>query len=566
MLAQWISWAFRDGYRNARREPLITLGSAPLHVPEFRGLILGQLGEPRLNYAIDADIAGNYSHARALDSDTKGKGALEDIHRRVGATILFESSGGEGDQPAHQPELRFALGEPELDTTTIDNAADALEKRAFYLRKVGNDGYRFGFKPTLKKVVSDRRASLDEDEVKKATRALVKKDFERDSKIPVELFPEDSSEVEDLPRVRVVVLPPEQEWSEDGPLRAMLTEWTKNRGASPRLYPASLLWCARKPGKELRDKVENWLAWQRVQNEINTGTLAGDFDTSEKNDIRSKLKDAEGDARDEVWASYRFVILYENTAPDGLRVIDLGAGHSSSGSTQCGRVIGALTSHALLNESPGASWIDRRWPEAFKDTGAWPLKSLRQAFLDGSVDRLLDPDTYLRQRIPEFVKRGDLGFASGGDSTAGFSRIWFKDDDLDPSDVAFDPDVYLLRKATAESLKRADSQASDHASNDSSSGPEDKQSVSEGIDSREPGFIGSPTPVSQQFRLVGSIPSEVWNRLGTKLIPKLKNRNNLNLAVDLSFELDSRDSEQCIAELRQTLADLSLTDILRIKS
>jgi len=54
MLAQWISWAFREGYQRARREPVITLGSAPLEVPEFRGVILGQLGEARLMAAIEA--------------------------------------------------------------------------------------------------------------------------------------------------------------------------------------------------------------------------------------------------------------------------------------------------------------------------------------------------------------------------------------------------------------------------------------------------------------------------------------------------------------------------------
>ncbi len=41
MLAQWISWAFKDAFQNARREPLITLGSAPLEVPEFRSVVNG---------------------------------------------------------------------------------------------------------------------------------------------------------------------------------------------------------------------------------------------------------------------------------------------------------------------------------------------------------------------------------------------------------------------------------------------------------------------------------------------------------------------------------------------
>ena len=172
MLAQWISWAAREQFRKARTEPLITLGSAPLEVPEFRAVVLGQLGESRLDTAIAADLAGATAHANALDVDANG--ALRDIHRRVGTAILFESSGGQVDRVAHLPELRFALGEPEVETTTIDSAATALEGAGFFLRKVGTDGYRIHHQATLKKVVSDRRASLDEDtEIKPALRKLV---------------------------------------------------------------------------------------------------------------------------------------------------------------------------------------------------------------------------------------------------------------------------------------------------------------------------------------------------------------------------------------------------------
>ena len=43
--------------------------------------------------------------------------------RRIGTTVLFESSGGQG---FNLPELRVALGEPEVDTTTIDKRHDSL--------------------------------------------------------------------------------------------------------------------------------------------------------------------------------------------------------------------------------------------------------------------------------------------------------------------------------------------------------------------------------------------------------------------------------------------------------
>ena len=161
MLAQWISVAGREHFQKARREPLITLGSAPLHVPEFRAAILGQLGEARLEAAIDADLAGATARVKGPDADTRGP--HRDIHRRVGTAILFESSGGQVDKVAHLPELRFALGDTDIDTTTIDSTAATVEDVGFFIRRVGTDGYRIHHKATLKKVVSDRRASLDEE-------------------------------------------------------------------------------------------------------------------------------------------------------------------------------------------------------------------------------------------------------------------------------------------------------------------------------------------------------------------------------------------------------------------
>jgi hypothetical protein len=275
MLAQWVSWTYREGYERARREPLITLGSAPLEVPEFRAIVLGQLGESKLLSAIETDIAAQHSHARALDADTKGP--LKDIHRRVATTILFESSGGQVDKIAHLPELRFALGEPEIDTTSIDNAAYALGAKAFFISGVGSDGYKIYHKATIRKAVSDRRASLDEvAEVKPTMRNLVRKEWDRGATIPIEPFPEDGAAVPDSPRLSLALMDPETEWTGAGAVQERITEWCKIRGKSPRLYPGSIVWCFRKPGRELRDKVEMMLAWRKVSKEVADGVLGTD--------------------------------------------------------------------------------------------------------------------------------------------------------------------------------------------------------------------------------------------------------------------------------------------------
>ena len=565
MLAQWISWASREQFRQARNEPLITLGSAPLHVPEFRAVVLGQLGESRLDVAIDADLAGETAHSKALDADTKG--ALRDIHRRVGTAILFESSGGQVDKVAHLPELRFALGEPDVETTTIDNAASALEKSGFFMRRVGTDGYRIHHQATLRKVVSDRRASLDEEtEVKPAVRKLVEGEFARGATIPIVHFPEDGDAVQDTPKLTLVILDPTEEWQGSGQLVERLGRWTRERGRSSRLYPGALVWCAKKPGRELRECVELLLAWRRVAQEVSQGFLGAEFDQADRVEVQARVREAEEAAKDEVWGGYRFVMLSDAQAADGLKVIDLGAGHSSGSETLCGRVIAALKSGALLNETVGAGYIDRHWPPAFKDTGAWPLTSLRQSFLNGALTRLMDPDAVLRRRIVEFVSDGDFGLASGDKGDGQYDRFWYAEP-VGAEEVAFESGVFLLTKAKTEQLREAQE------------GPPQIQTGSIGAPGSDSGTgtgQGDPpidppeppvTPIGQKttLRLRGTVPPEVWNRLGTRILPKLRSGDGLSVGIEFSVSVDAVIAQGFQLELRQALTDLGLQEQVSVE-
>ena len=557
MLAQWISWAAREQFTKARTEPLITLGSAPLDVPEFRAVVLGQLGESHLGVAIDADLAGTMAHARALDVDTRG--ALRDIHRRVGTAILFESSGGQVDKVAHLPELHFALGEPDVETTTIDNAATDLERAGFFIRKVGTDGYRIHHQATLKKVVSDRRASLDEEtEIKPAIRKLIEDEFKKGATLPIIFFPEDSTIVQDSPRLTLIVMDPEMEWMDSSQVIERIGRWTRERGNAPRLYPGSLVWCARRPGRELRDKVELWLAWRRVAQEVAEGILGVEYDRADRLVVQAQVKDALEAAKDEVWASYRFVSLSDTREEHRLKIIDLGAGHASASETFSGRIIGIMKSEALLNENVGAGYIDRNWPLAFKDTGAWPLTSLRQSFLDGSLTRLINPDTILQRQIVEFVAKEDFGLASGAREDGSFERLWYAEP-INAEEVAFEANVFLLTKSKAEELKTT---------------PEDAPRPPLEPEPRpEPEIETEPKPdpdLSQKdekttLRLAGTVPPEVWNRLGTRLLPKLRSGDDFSVGIELSVSVDSQFAQSLGTELKQILDDLSLGDRVRIE-
>ena len=239
------------------------------------------------------------------------------------------------------------------------------------------------------------------------------------------------------------------------------------------------------------------------------GILGTEFDRSERGEVQARVREAAEAAKDEVWGGYRFVALADNQSEGGLKVIDLGAGHSSGSETLCGRVVAALKSGALLNDSVGAGYIERHWPLVFKDTGAWPLTSLRQSFLNGSLTRLIDPDATLRKRILEFVETGEFGLASGDKGGGHYERVWFKEP-VGAEEVAFESGVFLLTRAKAEQI-RAAQEGQSHAGTESKEpSGQDSESEAERGD--------SPTGPTKQpvaghkttLRLKGTVPPEVW--------------------------------------------------------
>jgi hypothetical protein len=302
------------------------------------------------------------------------------------------------------------------------------------------------------------------------------------------------------------------------------------------------------------------LPWKRVAQEVADGTLGGEFDKSDRAELQTKVKTSEGDAKDEVWGDYRFAVVADAQEPDGLKVIDLGAGHSSSGETLCGRVISALKSEALLNESVGAGYIERNWPPALKDAGAWPLASLRQSFLNGSLTRLVDPDATLKSKIVEFVTRGDFGLASGKKNDGTYERMWFQDM-VAPDEVAFEAGVFLLRKPTAEALT-AGHPAPPTPTPEPEGGSPTTPPPGPGP---TPGPGPEPTARTRTLRLSGSVPAEVWNRLGTKIIPKLRTGTELTIGLEFSVTVSSDAANGLATELRQILQELGLAEAVKVE-
>jgi hypothetical protein len=214
-----------------------------------------------------------------------------------------------------------------------------------------------------------------------------------------------------------------------------------------------------------------------------------------------------------------------------------------------------LKAEALLNESVGAGYIDRNWPPAFKDTGAWPLSSLRQSFLNGTLTRLLDPDGVLKTKLLEFVGRGDFGLASGPKPDGSYERLWFSEP-VPADEVAFESGVVLLKKAKAEELRKKPATVPETTTE-----PELEPLVEPGdTETGPPPIAPPPGPTSKTIRLTGNVQPELWNRLGTRILPKLRAGKGLKIGIDFSVTVEAANANDLQAELKQILLDLGLQD------
>jgi hypothetical protein len=545
MLGLWISCALKEGYTAAHREPLITLGSAPLGNREFRSKVMEQLGETRLEPAITFDIAGDNAVAAALDremSETVGRTCL---HQRVATALFLESCGGMvSDKVATAPDLRFALGDPDTETTLVDTAVQALVSRCYYLRPVGAGGWKFGYSPTLRKIHADRMAGLDPADIERQTRTVVQQLFRKNAEIEVQFFPKDSAEVSDRPVLRMVVGMPDIEL--DQRQTEQLNAWTVNCGQSPRQYPGAVLWVMPESAGGLQKDVADWMAWMLVSDDAETGKL-GELEPHEQQMARTETKKAYTRVEERVWGLYSG-LLYWDAREKKLQKLTLGMMHPSEARGITGAILSRMRQANLLNREIGPSYVERKWPEALKKAGAWSLASLKAAFFQGHLTRLERADEALLAMVMRAVPQGALGLGVGKDELH-LDRVWLKELP-DAADVRFDHETFLLLPERAKAAKAGAPGGSAPEPGDIFGPPGGDAPV---IIEPPKSDTKDVKPTAVEWR--GSIPRDKWNLLSHRVLAKLADAEGVEIEVFIKAKLDDPSVRQ---QLNAALRDLGL--------
>jgi len=544
MLGLWIARAFQTGYQGAFREPLITLGSVPLDDREFRSKILEQLNEGRLEAAIMFDITGENAFAPALDKELPNDSGKGRFHQRVATALFFESCGGmASDKAATLADLRFALGDPDTETTAIDSAVHALYSRCYYLRQVGELGWRFGYKPNLRKFHADRKAAIHPEQVDKQIGAVVQQLFRNKAEINLSFFPKTSADIPDRSQLTLVVLDPGRELDET--LENELTGWTQNCGQTPRQHPGGLFWLAPASSYGLQEAIKEWLAWNSIKKDVDSGHL-GELEKEDERMVPVEFRKAEDKVEEQVWTLYRHLLLWDGKQA-GLKKIDLSHMHKSEARSLTGAILARLRHAGELNQEVAASYVERNWPEAFKEKGAWPLASLLAAFFQGRLTRLEKPDQSLKQMIVRAVRQGIFGVGSSKDETK-MQRVWFKED-LDPIEIIFDYETFLLLPTRAEAEKTGETPP----------GPTPPGSQPPGPTPPTPLGPQPPIfPVGKEAVVLawqGTMPKEKWNLFSHRVLARLSGAEDLKIEIIIQAKVKDPSIRQ---QLNLALQDLAL--------
>jgi hypothetical protein len=270
LLALWVSQAYEAGYRGAHKDPLIGLGTAPLEDSYFRTAMFQQLGSDQLEAPVTTDIAGSQdAHAVRLDREATAEIRKARLHQKIATTILFESNGGMAKAEATQPEIRFAVGEPGLEIANIEPVLEELVDSSYYLSSERNR-YRYSLTPNLNKLLTDRRATIQPAAVEKRVREEVQAVFKVGGNgLDRYFFPEKSSQIPNRAALSLVVLAPDQAWS-DRNTPALVHGFVREYGSSGRTFKSALLFAVADGSASLQDESRKLLAWEDIADDTET--------------------------------------------------------------------------------------------------------------------------------------------------------------------------------------------------------------------------------------------------------------------------------------------------------
>jgi len=553
MLAIWVSQAYNAAYRKAHPDALLTLGTAPFADPIFRAAVFEQLGSRALETAVTVDVAGRKeSHALMLDKESTETVKAERLHQKVATVVFFESNGGMVRSEATVPEIRLAVGHPDLDLGNIETALDALVDKGYYII-VEKKNYKFSLKENLNKRFTDKKASVKTPQAEDLVKQEIQKVFTARENVERTFFPDKSQSVSDRPAINFIVGDLGHTMEDRAATLAWADKMTKECGTSSRTFKSALVWVIAESGQPLLEEARKFLAWQSIDNDADELNL----DETQKRQLTENLGKARRDVKEAVWRTYKHVLLLskENT----LREVDLGLVHSSA--TAGGpieNILNRLVNDGDFDKGISVRLLLKHWSSAFTE---WPTKSVRDAlYASPQFPRILKGTAAVQDTISKGVSAGEIAYV--GKSADGKYSPFTYGKSLLPDEVEISDDVFIIHKETAEAYQAA--QATPQPATPTPPAVPETANPSPNPPGTPDGPTPQPTPPLAQPELFahlewsGEVPAQKWMNFYTKVVSKFAAAKGVKLKVTFEACPEGGVSKQKLEETRAAIRELGL--------
>lgn len=618
LLAQWVAHNCQTENWKTTEEPLITLGLAPFDNQWFRSALFAQMGNDRLQAPIVADIwrRDGVTHSAQLDNEASTAIKKAQLHRKVAATIFFESTGGMSSEKAEATvsEIRTNVCGPDVHTADVETVLEGLASTCFYLQWE-RDRYRFGLSPNLNQVLVTRRGNVKDPAIDERIRERTKKVFTKNSTpdcklIEREFFPQKTNDVREIPKLTLVVLGIDQA-AKDKATTKMMESIVRDCGSSGRTLKSALIFAAPDPSENVFDKAREALAWEDVDDDDDTKKR---IDEGQLRLLERNLKDARRQLDEAIFRAYKHLYLLDKT--NKLAHIDLGNITSSS----AGCIVevyltrlGVEEGQDVLSTSIPARKLPSFWPSSKTE---WSTKAVRDAFYSSPLlPRLINPDA-IKRAIADGVSSEIIDYAVK--DASGKLQLRKPNESLFDDAVEISDDVFILKEEDAKKLReppklqelrlnrssvtlKIGDQATfkcegfDQYDQSIDSGTIDWTATGGSIDAdglftagdhtgqfevtaksgeiestaeiriqKEEDIPPPPPPGKKTVRWSGTVPPQKWMNFYTKVLSKLASDPDLSLSVSFEVPADHEQADAKADEVRTGLKELGLDDDVQV--
>lgn len=619
LLAQWVAHNCQPQNWKYSEEPLITLGLAPFDNPWFTSALFAQMGNDRLNVPILTDIwkQGGAAHSGILDKEASAAIKKAQLHRKVAATIFFESTGGMSSEKAEATisEIRTNVCGPDIHTADIETVLEGLASTCFYLQW-DRDRYRFGLSPNLNQVLVSRRGGVAPpaklDRIRERTKEVFGKNTSPDTKqIEREYFPDKTAAVREVPKLTLVVMGIDHPVGDRGTLKA-IESIIRDCGSKGRTMKSALIFAVPDPAENLIDKATEVLAWEDVDDDAETKKR---IDESQLRALARGLKDAKSQMDEAVFRAYRHLYLLDKN--NALVHIDLGNITSSSAGCLVEAYLTRLGTDEgkdIVSTAIPARKFPTYWPSSKVE---WSTKAVRDAFYSSPLlPRLINPDA-VKRAIADGVSGGIIDYAVR--DANGKLKLRKPNETLLDTEIEISDDVYILKEEDAKKLReppvlaelrlsrsRVTLKAGDQATFKCEGFDQYDQSIATGaiewsakggtidadglftagehtgqfevvaksaeieaIASVEVQKEGTPTPPpppgKKTVRWSGTVPPQKWMNFYTKILSKMAANPELVLKVSFEIPADQEQADQTADDAKTGLMELGLDDDVEVR-